>query len=47
MTDELLIPALKTGNIDLILSSMTATDERRKSIDFPRANPMSPVIASR
>jgi len=29
-----LIPALKTGNIDLILSSMTATDERRKSIDF-------------
>jgi polar amino acid transport system substrate-binding protein len=29
-----LIPALKTGNIDLILSSMTATEERRKSIDF-------------
>lgn len=29
-----LITALKTGNIDLILSSMTATDERRKSIDF-------------
>lgn len=29
-----LIPALKTGNIDLILSSMTATDERRTSIDF-------------
>jgi polar amino acid transport system substrate-binding protein len=29
-----LIPALKTKNIDLILSSMTATDERRKSIDF-------------
>jgi polar amino acid transport system substrate-binding protein len=29
-----LIPALKTGSIDLILSSMTATDERRKSIDF-------------
>jgi polar amino acid transport system substrate-binding protein len=24
-----LIPALKTGNIDLIISSMTATDERR------------------
>ena len=23
-----LIPALKTGNVDLILSSMTATDER-------------------
>jgi polar amino acid transport system substrate-binding protein len=29
-----LIPALQTGSIDLILSSMTATDERRKSIDF-------------
>ena len=29
-----LIPALKTGNVDLILSSMTATDERRQSIDF-------------
>lgn len=29
-----LIPALQTGNIDLVLSSMTATDERRLSIDF-------------
>jgi polar amino acid transport system substrate-binding protein len=29
-----LIPALKTGAIDLILSSMTATEERAKSIDF-------------
>ncbi len=29
-----LIPALKTANIDLIISSMTATDERRQSIDF-------------
>jgi polar amino acid transport system substrate-binding protein len=29
-----LIPALKTGNIDIILSSMTATDERRRSIAF-------------
>ena len=29
-----LIPALKTGKIDLIISSMTATDERAKSIDF-------------
>ena len=29
-----LIPALKTGNIDLILSSMTATEERAQSIDF-------------
>jgi polar amino acid transport system substrate-binding protein len=29
-----LIPALKTGRIDLVISSMTATDERRQSIDF-------------
>jgi polar amino acid transport system substrate-binding protein len=29
-----LIPALKTGRIHLIISSMTATDERRESIDF-------------
>ena len=29
-----LIPSLKTNNIDLIISSMTATDARRQSIDF-------------
>lgn len=29
-----LIPALKSGKIDLILSSMTATAERAESIDF-------------
>ena len=29
-----LIPALKTGKIDIIISSMTATAERAKSIDF-------------
>ncbi len=29
-----LIPALKSGKIDLILSSMTCTEERKKSIDF-------------
>jgi len=29
-----LIPALKTGNIDVVISSMTATDERRESISF-------------
>ncbi len=29
-----LIPALKAGTIDMVISSMTATDERRKSIDF-------------
>jgi len=26
--------SLKTGKIDLVISSMTATDERRKSLDF-------------
>ena len=29
-----LIPALQTGNIDMIISSLSATDERRQSIDF-------------
>jgi polar amino acid transport system substrate-binding protein len=29
-----LIPALKTGKIDLVISSMTATAERAQSIDF-------------
>jgi polar amino acid transport system substrate-binding protein len=29
-----LIPSLKTGKIDLIISSMTITEERKKSIDF-------------
>lgn len=32
-----LIPALKTGKIDIILSSMTATDQRARSIDFSQA----------
>jgi polar amino acid transport system substrate-binding protein len=34
MSFDGLIPALKTGKIDLIISSMTATEERRKSIAF-------------
>ncbi len=29
-----LIPSLKTGKVDLVISSMTATAERAKSIDF-------------
>src|SRR3954467_2701798 len=32
-----LIPALKTGRINLIISSMTATPERAQSIDFSDA----------
>ncbi len=34
MSFDGLIPALKTGSIDLIISSMTATEERAQSIDF-------------
>lgn len=34
MSFDGLIPALKTGSIDLIISSMTATEERSQSIDF-------------
>ncbi len=34
MSFDGLIPSLKTGKIDLIISSMTATEEREKSIDF-------------
>ncbi len=29
-----LIPALQTGRIDCIISAMTATDERKKNVDF-------------
>jgi polar amino acid transport system substrate-binding protein len=31
-----LIPALQSGKVDLIVTGMTATDERRKSVDFSR-----------
>lgn len=31
-----LIPALKTGKIDAVISAMSATDERRKSVDFSK-----------
>ncbi|MEO7934075.1 MAG: transporter substrate-binding domain-containing protein [Chthoniobacterales bacterium] len=34
MPFDALIPSLKTGKIDLILSSMTRTEERAQSIDF-------------
>lgn len=34
MPFEGLIPGLSTGKIDLVISSMTATEERAKSIDF-------------
>ena len=31
-----LIPALQSGKIDLIVTGMTATDERKKSVDFSK-----------
>ena len=34
ITFDGLIPSLKTGKIDLVISSMTATPERAQSIDF-------------
>ena len=34
MAFEGLIPALQSGQIDLVISSLTANDERRKTIDF-------------
>lgn len=36
-----LIPALETGKIDLIISSMTVTEERQKTIDFSKPYAMS------
>ena len=37
MSFDGLIPALKTGKIDTVASAMSATDDRRKSIDFTQA----------
>jgi UDP-3-O-[3-hydroxymyristoyl] N-acetylglucosamine deacetylase len=37
MSFDALIPAIKAGKIDLIASAMSATDERRRSIDFSKA----------
>ncbi len=44
-----LIPSLKTGKIDLIISSMTITEERKKSIDFstPYAQSSLAVLANK
>ena len=36
MSFDALIPAIKAGKIDLIASAMSATDERRRSIDFSK-----------
>ena len=37
MSFDGLIPALKTGKIDAVASAMSATDDRRKSVDFTQA----------
>jgi len=44
-----LIPSLKTGKIDLIISSMTITEERKKSIDFsvPYAQSSLAILANK
>ena len=41
-----LIPALLTGKVDMVMSSMTITDERRKTVDFsdPYANAMLGIL---
>ena len=36
MAFDAIIPALKIGKIDIGLSGMSATDDRRKSIDFSK-----------
>ncbi len=44
-----LIPSLKTGKIDLIISSMTITPQRKKSIDFsiPYAQSSLAILANK
>lgn len=44
-----LIPSLKTGKIDLIISSMTITEERKKSINFsiPYAQSSLAILANK
>ena len=44
-----LITALRTGSIDLVISSMTANEERRKSIDFsePYVKTVLSVLAAK
>jgi polar amino acid transport system substrate-binding protein len=45
---ESIIPALKAGEIDFIASGMSATEERRKIIDFTDIywRSMAPIVAS-
>jgi polar amino acid transport system substrate-binding protein len=45
---EGLIPALETGKVDMIISSMTITDEREETVDFsdPYANSLLGILAN-
>lgn len=44
-----LIPSLETGKIDMIMSSMTITEERQKTVDFsqPYAKAMLAILANK
>lgn len=45
MKFEGLIPALKTGKIDMIISSLSITDKRKKAIDFSNPYAMFTMFA--
>lgn len=44
-----LIPSLQTGKADLVMSSMTITDQRKEQVDFsnPYANSLLAILASK
>lgn len=44
-----LIPSLQTGKVDMVISSMTITDERKETVDFskPYANAMLAVLVNK
>jgi polar amino acid transport system substrate-binding protein len=44
-----LIPSLTTGKADMVISSMTITDERKKTVDFsdPYANSLLAILANK
>ncbi|MEG1461294.1 MAG: transporter substrate-binding domain-containing protein, partial [Oscillospiraceae bacterium] len=44
-----LIPSLQTGKVDMVVSSMTINEERRKTVDFsePYANALLGILANK
>ncbi len=46
---EGLIPSLETGKVDIVVSSMTITEERQKVVDFsdPYANALLAILANK